>query len=860
MKEKVMAKLKSNWILFIIILQPILDIISYFQSKYIESSYTWVIRIILLVIIFAVSFVHSKNKKKLILKVLPFVLFFVLHIVNLYRIHQLSILEDTRYFILVFQMPILVIALIEYINNTNYDLAKIKRGICYSFIIIAISILLAYITNTYQYTYIITETGITGWFSSANTISMILCAIAPWVLYRVSNSKNILIYLVTHIAVFMVLYTNATRSCYLTLLASLVILIFIISLSKNESKKLIKILISVTFIILSILAYKFSFTFDRLTVADNVTKEYIEDIKTVIASNELQHSEVQTDDIDFNNLDTSNNEQSISILKTSYIYQELMDIHGEEVVCEAMKPYLSAKALSDNRLRKVINAKIEFNDSDTLTKILGIGYSRISANSLDLENDLQAIFYYYGYLGFAVYMTFILYFIIKAGIVFFKNPSVIRNKEYIILLFLIVLLIVGGEYSGAFLRKSNANIYLSLYLVLLSFKLKEYKIKAKTETNKKKITFLLLHLGYGGVETATINTANALSKKYEVELISFYNLEENQSKFINENVTVKYLYNGAPNKSEFMDAMKQKSIVRVIKEGFKAIDILIKKRTLIKKEILNSDSFAIVSTRSGFSKYLSKYGREDVIKIAQEHHHHNDNKKYINTLKYEYNNIDYLFALTEGLKEDYTKFLKNNKHTKILVVPNMLITNNNIWSDLKQKNIISICRLHKDKKIDELINIFSKLKDKETKLYIIGDGEEKENLEKQIEELRLQNRVIMLGYLDKEGQLQYLKDSSVYAMTSISEALPMVLLEAMNFGIPCIAYKTQSGVSDIINENNGFIIENRDELEYLDKLELLLSNYELRHKMSVECISKANEYSEEKVIKYWIDVLENKSK
>lgn len=878
MKEKVMTKLKSNWILFIIIIQPILDIISYFQSKYIESSYTWVIRILLLVIVFAISFVHSKNKKELILKVLPFALFFVVHILNLYRIHKFSILEDTRYFILVFQMPILVIALIEYINSTNYDLTKIKKGICYGFIIIAISIFLSYITKTYQYTYI-TGIGITGWFSSANTISMILCAMAPWVLYRISNSKNILLYLLAHIIIFIVLYTNATRSCYLTLLASLVILVFIIALSKNESKKLIKLLITVVFIILSIFAYKVSFTSDRLAVADNVTKDYVEDIKTVIASDKAKDNNKQINNsgnIDVNNpknievnnaeniemdsIDINNNEQCILILKTSYIYKELMDIHGEQRVYEAMKPYLSAKALSDNRLRKVINAKIEFDDSDILTKILGIGYSRISKNSLDLENDLKAIFYYYGYLGFVVYIAFILYFIVKASIVFFKNMSIIRDKEYIILLFLIVLLVIGGEYSGAFLRKSNANIYLSLYLVLLSFKLKEYKIKTKDANNKKKITFLLLHLGYGGVETATINTANALSKKYEVELISFYNLEENQSKFINENVTVKYLYNGAPNKSEFMDAMKQKSIVRVIKEGFKAIDILIKKRTLIKKEILNSDSFAIVSTRSGFSKYLSKYGREDVIKIAQEHHHHNDNKKYINTLKYEYNNIDYLFALTEGLKEDYTKFLKNNKHTKILVVPNMLITNNNIWSDLKQKNIISICRLHKDKKIDELINIFSKLKDKETKLYIIGDGEEKENLEKQIEELRLQKRVIMLGYLDKEGQLQYLKDSSVYAMTSISEALPMVLLEAMNFGIPCIAYKTQSGVSDIINENNGFIIENRDELEYLEKLELLLSNYELRHKMSVECISKANEYSEDKVIKYWIDVLENKSK
>ena len=148
MKEKIITNLKYNWILFIIVLQPILDIISYFQSKYMESSYTWIIRIILLLLIFIISFIHSKDKKKLILKILPFALFFTVHILNLSRIHQFNLLEDTRYFILVFQMPILYIALVDYIKNTNYDLNKIRKGICYNFIIIVISIFLSYITNT----------------------------------------------------------------------------------------------------------------------------------------------------------------------------------------------------------------------------------------------------------------------------------------------------------------------------------------------------------------------------------------------------------------------------------------------------------------------------------------------------------------------------------------------------------------------------------------------------------------------------------------------------------------------------------------------------------------------------------------
>lgn len=367
----------------------------------------------------------------------------------------------------------------------------------------------------------------------------------------------------------------------------------------------------------------------------------------------------------------------------------------------------------------------------------------------------------------------------------------------------------------------------------------------------------MLHLGYGGIETATINTANALSKKYNVELISFYQLKENQAQYVNDNISIKYLYNGEPNREEFKIALRKKNIVKVLKEGFKAIDILIKKKILIKREILNSNSFALISTRYDFSILLSKFGRKDTIKIAQEHHHHNNNKKYINVLKHKYNNIDYLFALTEGLKENYMDFLKNNKHIKILTVPNILIADNTVYSELNKKNIISISRLHEGKKIDDLINIFSKLEDKKSKLYIIGDGDEKKKIEKLILDLNLQERVIMTGYLNKKDQVKYLLDSSIFAMTSISEGLPMVLLEAMSFGIPCIAYKTQSGVCDIINETNGFIIENRNEAAYIEKLNILLKDEKLRHKLSKGCAEKTSEYREEKIIKCWEEVLDN---
>lgn len=374
----------------------------------------------------------------------------------------------------------------------------------------------------------------------------------------------------------------------------------------------------------------------------------------------------------------------------------------------------------------------------------------------------------------------------------------------------------------------------------------------------KKITFLVLHLGYGGVESATINSANALCKKYEVEIISFYKLLNNQENNINKNVKIKYLYNGEPNKKEFMQCLKKRKVFKVLKEGVKALSILRKKKKFIINELKKCDSFAIVSTRMEFSTLLSKYGKNNAIKIAQEHHHHNNNKKYIKTLSKKYYNIDYLFALTEGLKQDYMKFLEKNKHTKVIVVPNMLASFPDKKSDLKKHNLITVSRLDYGKRNNELIDIVSKM-DNDWRLFIIGDGEEYNNLLLQIEKLNLKDKVILTGYKSKKEIEEFMLESSIFLMASVTEGLPMVLLEAMSYGIPCIAYRTDSGVPDIIyNNKNGYVIENRNEIDYIDSLKKLINNEDLRKKMGNESLITSKKYLPYEIIKIWNKVLEDR--
>ena len=129
---------------------------------------------------------------------------------------------------------------------------------------------------------------------------------------------------------------------------------------------------------------------------------------------------------------------------------------------------------------------------------------------------------------------------------------------------------------------------------------------------------------------------------------------------------------------------------------------------------------------------------------------HSINLLYINILKNKYYNIDYLFALTKTLEDDYKKFLIKNKHTKVVLVPNMLYYIPSKQSKLDKKNIITISRLDYGKRNDDIIRAFSKIKEKDWKLYIIGDGKEFNNLNKLINDLNMNDRIILTGYKNKE--------------------------------------------------------------------------------------------------------------
>ena len=493
-------------------------------------------------------------------------------------------------------------------------------------------------------------------------------------------------------------------------------------------------------------------------------------------------------------------------------------------------------------------------------KLFGIGFS--NRNSIDdarieklIEMDFFDIVLRYGILGLIIYLLPFM----MVGFLLVKDILINKFKmtiEQYLFLYSTMVGLGAGFIAGHVFSSPPVSIYMALLMI---FDLSVFKKEEQKELDKENIYFLALHLGQGGIERATINTANALCEKKNVTIISFYNLKD-ELYDIDPRVNIKYLYDGGPNRDEFMNSIKNKDIISFIKNAFKACDILLKKKFLMIKEIKKINSGIVVSTTIKFSLLLNDYGKNNVLKVVQEHRYHNNDKKYLRTMKYGYGNIDYIMALTKKLSLDYKDLFRENKKIKIVIMPNMM--SNNIYkkSNLDKKVVISVNRLDYGKRVNEIIDIASQVKDLGWKFKLIGDGKEFNNLKRQIDELKLNDVVQLMGVLSNEKVIEELSKSSIYVTTSVTEGFAISLIEACSVGLPCICYEIENDLSDIVKNNqNGYIIKDRNEEEFVKKLRFLMTNAEKRKIFGKKSQVVSREFSPDVISRKWFDFIDKSS-
>ncbi|MBI4224864.1 MAG: glycosyltransferase family 4 protein [Candidatus Sungbacteria bacterium] len=112
------------------------------------------------------------------------------------------------------------------------------------------------------------------------------------------------------------------------------------------------------------------------------------------------------------------------------------------------------------------------------------------------------------------------------------------------------------------------------------------------------------------------------------------------------------------------------------------------------------------------------------------------------------------------------------------------------------------------------------------KVLIIGDGEERKNLEQQICDLHLEDTVFLLGFIPDAAT--YLSGMDIFVLPSVKEGLPYVVMEAMAAGLPVIASNV-GGIPDLISHNEtGMLAPSKDPKALAEAIESLSKDPQLR--------------------------------
>ena len=320
----------------------------------------------------------------------------------------------------------------------------------------------------------------------------------------------------------------------------------------------------------------------------------------------------------------------------------------------------------------------------------------------------------------------------------------------------------------------------------------------------KKLLFSAYSLDVGGIETALVTLLNELAKKqYEITLV----LEKKQGIFLEDiDKKVKIIaYSPSNNKNVFL-----RKIINLAKRT----KFILK----YKNKFDFSASYATYSLPGSFVARTAS--KNSALWVHSNYMTHFDNDKNEFNKFFEQLNIKQfskiIFVSNDAKNafiEQFTEFEKKSIVINNIIDYNKIIklSEENI-AEKKEDNITTflyVGRLtEKDKKVSRIIESAKILKKKnlQFKVIIIGDGKDKKQYTKMVQDYDLEERVIFLG--KKKNPYPYFKISDYLILTSEYEGFPVVYNEAKILNLPVIT--TNVSDSETIIENNYGIITSKD--------------------------------------------------
>ena len=361
----------------------------------------------------------------------------------------------------------------------------------------------------------------------------------------------------------------------------------------------------------------------------------------------------------------------------------------------------------------------------------------------------------------------------------------------------------------------------------------------------------------GGLERITVAKANALSKFNENHVyivVAFhrkdrYQLDKNVQLI---NLDVPYyddFYKGKIGRLFFLFRMRKRHkllLEDALNQIFPDIVIAVGKSEKLFLPRLKLRSRPVLIREIHFTKYYRSLDAvRGIDRLFAKIHEFFDYG--LSIWKY-----DRIIVLTKYDKENYWSNIP-----RVIVMPNPLVQVAGDLSDLTKKVVIAVGRLVYAKNFRSLISSWAdvSMRHPDWILEIYGEGPLREELQKQILELRLQDTVFLKGY--SSDIMQAMHNSSVLVSSSLYEGFALVLIEAMSIGLPVVSYDCPTGPRDIIEDGeNGFIVPLNDEETLSEKICWLIENEPERKIMGKHAHETSKRYSLDSIINHWMNLFE----
>jgi len=452
----------------LLLIQPLLDVLSYFLW-YSSSPLTTIVRFFLLVSTSLYGFLISDQKYWYAALYGVIGGFWLLHALNCFRVGYVQPIDDLSAFLKMVQFPLWTVSFFTFFRKREGLDLQITGVLTVNFALILLVIGLSYLTGRPVYTYDFPERsiqiGALGWFGAANAQSAIRCLLFPALLLWGYQTKKLWIFSLCCFSGAALLYFTGTRLTFYAAVLTAAAFAVLIFLARRQ---LAFCFPALAVLVLLLLLRGVSPMEQRQQVTYTSFSVYQEKIDAIMG-----------EDKDFTYEEGQEIPEQV-MKKITAVYRDIYcvkGVYGETLLGDLVNKYglerimkefdysIQPQVLNNSRIRKIKAMDMVWEEEDFLTHLLGMEV--VEGNHYDPENDFNALVFYMGYLGTALYVGFILWILFYAILAFFRRFPVLVTVEFGGAACMFALALGAAQFSGWTFRWPNVTVYFSLAAALL---------------------------------------------------------------------------------------------------------------------------------------------------------------------------------------------------------------------------------------------------------------------------------------------------------------------------------------------------------------------------------------------------------